>query len=843
MRGDSAETYGGFGPYTPPTMAASFIAAFARRFRLLSALAVVLALCAGARAQEHASDAAVELKVLQWGVGGFQFARPGGWIGVQVQVTDLGQTTREVLLQLAVPDPDGDTTLYQGTLAVGGEKKPTWIYARLPFNTAALQECVITAHAVTEPTAAQREAGVARPGALLGRSKFNIPAARADAKTALFGVVGRGSFLNQLSTFTTDAGYNSGHPPMAHERVELVQLSAETLPDRWMGISELECILWAGTGPGMEPTDLAEDRARAIREWVMRGGHLVVVLPAVGQTWTNPAQPLADIFPRVSVQRLENVDLNPYRPLINDKEMELGRGTIQIVEPLPDAKPDEATRILAGPDGKAIVTSRTVGFGAVTVVGFDVGNRMLENMNAVRADVFWNRVLGRRGRLLSDAEVVKARDPSFPGPRNFTSRQPRALDQDLPGLINKTGQAFAGVMLAFVLFACYWVVAGPLGFWVAKKKERTRHAWVGFVVVGLGFTALAWGGATVLKPGRLDAQHVTIVDHIYGQPQERAKVWMSVLLPRFGMMEVGIGDPAAASDPKSPTFNTLTAWDPAPSELTAAAPSSFADSQAYGVNSRAPHKVLTPARSTTKNYVGEWLGGPAWKMPMPLVEDGSTPGALVLAPDGSQRGWKLDGTLKHELPGTLRDVYVLVVRGQRSVRAQESYAGQMQVEGGYYERAEWKPGDLLDVDSDQQTWYALSAGRASLMPSLVGNVDGNVDFNGFAVTTGRFGNQAPSRPTPGNFQKRMMALSFYGMLDPPDARDSEIQVLAQRSDTHRYDLSRWMTRPCVIVVGHLENGPSPVPLTLDGDPMGSTGRTVVRWIYPLPDNPPRVTGN
>lgn len=807
-------------------------------FRALSVAVAALAMCAGVWAQDGAG---VDLKVLQWGVGGV--ARPGGWIGVQVQVTDLGQTTREVLLELAVPDPDGDTTLYQGTLAVGGEKKPTWIYARLPFSAVTMQEFVVTAHALAEPTTTQREAGVSRGGALLGRTKFNVPPA-VEARVGLFGVIGRN--IAGLKNFSTDAGYNSGYAPMAHEKVELVGLSVATLPDRWMGLSEMETIVWTGTGPDMEPTDLPEDRARAIREWVMRGGHLVVVLPAVGQTWTNPSQPLADIFPRVSVQRLENVDLNPYRPLLTDKDIALPTsGVVQILEPLADAKPGEATRILAGPDGKAVVTSRTVGSGAVTVVGLDVGSRTLDGLNAVKADIFWNRVLGRRGQLLSDAEVAKSREQSYKGPKNFTNRQQRALDQDIPGLINKTGQAFVGVMLAFVLFACYWVVAGPLGFWVAKKKERTRHAWLGFVIVGLGFTALAWGGATVLKPGRLDAQHLTIVDHIYGQDQERAKVWASVLLPRFGLMDVGIGDPGAASDPKNPIYNTLAPWDPAPSELAAGTTSSFADSQAYGVNSRAPHKVLTPARSTTKNYVGEWLGGPQWKMPMPFTDDGTSAGALTLSPANTQRGWAVDGSLRHELPGSLKNVYVIVVRGQRPVRAQESYIGQLQAEGSYYQRgSEWKPGDLLDVDNDLQDWLPLSTpGRSnsSLLSSVLGSVSDDGDVTAF---TGRSAPRGqPSYVPSGRLEERMLALSFFGVLDPPDARNDSRQVLAQRADVHRYDLSRWFSRPCVIVVGQMENAPSPVPLTLNGDTMGTTGRTVVRWVYPLPDNPPRITGN
>lgn len=787
----------------------------------------------------------MDLKVLQWGAGGA--ARPGSWIGVQVQVTDLGQTTREVLLELAVPDPDGDTTLYQSSIAVGGEKKAVWLYARLPFSASTTKEFVLTAHAVSEPSRDQRNAGVARAGELLGRVRFNVPG-QVEMRTGLFGVVGRNTA--GLKNFTTDAGYQSGFPPMAHERVELVGLSVPTLPDRWMGLSAFETIVWTGTGPDFEPSELSDDRAAAIREWVMRGGHLVIVLPAVGQNWGDPRQPLADIMPRVTVQRREAVDLNPYRALLTDKDVALPTsGVVQELEPVPEAKIGEATRILVGPgvDGKSVVTRRTVGLGAVTLVGLDLG-RTLEP--AVKADVFWNRVLGRRGRLLSETEVAKAREPNSNVPKNFTNRQRRELDQDIAGLINKTGQAFAGVMLAFVLFACYWVVAGPLGFWVAKRQDRARHSWVGFVAVGAVFTVVAWSSASWLKPGKTDAQHLTIVDHIYGQPQERAKVWMSVLLPKFGMMEVGIGDQGGASlsgsDAKNTVHDVLAPWDPVPSELAAGTSSSFADSQGYGVNSRSPSKVLTPARSTTKNYVGEWLGGPAWKMPMPFTDDGASPGELSLVPENTPRGWRIDGALKHELPGALKDVKVILIRGQRPVRPSESYVGQLQTEGEYFDVKEWKAGETLDLDTETRTWYALSrTGGAGLLHTVVGNATGDEDQPYVLRRRGTNATSATPEPErlPTSLTDRIVAFSLFGVLDPPDAVPTSLQVLAQRADVHRYDLSRWFSRPCLIVIGQMENAPSPVPLTLNGEQMGTTGRTVVRWVYPLPDAPPRITAN
>jgi hypothetical protein len=46
----------------------------------------------------------------------------------------------------------------------------------------------------------------------------------------------------------------------------------------------------------------------------------------------------------------------------------------------------------------------------------------------------------------------------------------------------------------------------------------------------------------------------------------------------------------------------------------------------------------------------------------------------------------------------------------------------------------------------------------------------------------------------------------------------------------------WFTRPCIMLIGYVENSPMPVPLRLNNndEPPPSSGLTIVRWIFPLP---------
>jgi hypothetical protein len=44
----------------------------------------------------------------------------------------------------------------------------------------------------------------------------------------------------------------------------------------------------------------------------------------------------------------------------------------------------------------------------------------------------------------------------------------------------------------------------------------------------------------------------------------------------------------------------------------------------------------------------------------------------------------------------------------------------------------------------------------------------------------------------------------------------------------------------VIIIGHLRDAPSPVPVLVDGREIPSNGRVVIRWMYPLPAEPPTL---
>lgn len=178
------------------------------------------------------------------------------------------------------------------------------------------------------------------------------------------------------------------------------------------------------------------------------------------------------------------------------------------------ASPNDAIRVMNGPEGDCVVARHLVGCGMVTLVGLDLGSPSVRA--ATRADVFWHRIFGRRGSL--EGGTAETLTQGAAAPRDIA-----VYDADITGMIEKRGRTAGGVLLGFVVFVVYWLVAGPVGFAVLKSRKSTRHAWLAFVGASRVSLRSSPGGASLLRPGRVEASHVTFLDHVYGQPLRPAQ--------------------------------------------------------------------------------------------------------------------------------------------------------------------------------------------------------------------------------------------------------------------------------------------------------------------------------
>lgn len=763
-------------------------------------------------AGSQVSRGEVAIRVEAFGVG--DTIREGDWAGIRLALTDRSDKPRDVAVQLHLADGDGDTSLFTRIVTLSpGQEVGVWLYAPMPWS--------VRQGSVLRVSISRAEPGA--NGVSIGEQIAWAPiSARrvVPSNNGLFAAIGQNAAgLDQYGVTFREREDNPG----ANEVVETIGgLSPEVLPDSWQGLAAFSTIVWTDGDPGAIQ---GEGPARAVREWVNRGGHLVIVLPPVGETWTAPSNPLADLMPSARVERLVDIDMAPYRVLLtgsNDRTKPLpSKAVVHRFSIADDVEARDATPIITGPHG-AVVVRRVVGAGMVSVVGLNLTNRALSATGFIRADAFWSRIIGLRAATMTVGEMdtfSKDTTSAWTRPAGASTW----LDDRIGALIAQGREASVGILMGLVVFIVYLIVAGPGGFYLLKRRGLERHAWVAFVLTTLVFTVAAWAGASALRPRVERAWHYTLLDHVYGQPVQRARAFVSVLLPTYGDETVSLGAPNADE-----SWNqSLVPWtDPASENRL-----SFPDARSYVADVRRMTDLRVPARSTIKTFRAEWAGGPRWSMPVPSAEENR--------PRIDAAG-RLAGELVHGLPGPLREMQVILVRGQVSERdgiiRRDVFVTRPLIADAFAWSlpAAWEPGVPLPLTTFQP--YDAKSRLSELMREVVPRMRG-IDAAGIL---------------PENLSARAIEdmLSLYGVLEQPDPSRfatmmEQTPAIPRRRSTHTMDISEWMTQPCLIILGAVEGVPSPVPMSVAGQPLDgkarpSSGRTVVRWIYPLAPRPHRV---
>jgi hypothetical protein len=768
-----------------------------RMVTLLGCLAASLGALPGAAVAQPSESGVVSAGEVEIGVETFGFAgvvRAGEYAGIRLSLTDRTDRVRAAAVRLHLRDADGDTALYERIVTLNpGVTQGVWLYARLPFDFQPTDVLQVTVREVQT----DGDSDALRIGRQIGVARI-APNRVIDPGDALIGLIGRSrAGLDQYGVSVP----TSNLPPTSHEWIRIAQLEPERLdgsmPDMWLGLAALETIIWTGGDPSL----LRLEAVEALREWVYGGGRLVIVLPPVGGEWANAAaNPLADLMPEARIERREGVSLEPYRALLTESERlpMPDSAVVHTFQIAPGTPVDRATPILAAPDGAPVVVRRIVGAGMVTLVGLDVADRDL----ATRLDAqrFWHRVLGYRFDVLSPPEMEELRSGRTGA--NFTLRDQSWIDGDFGRQIDKTGRAGVGVLLGLAVFAAYLVIAGPGGFGLLKWRNKQRHAWVAFVLTTGLFSVVAWAGARAIRPATVEITHLTLLDHVYGQGLQRARSWFSVLLPTYGEQTVAVGDGTESG-----------VWTQAIGPWAApefGAGSTFPDARDYVIEARDPASVTVPTRSTVKEFQADWKGAPRWRMPLPQG------GEIRLLEDGA-----LEGVLTHDLPAALEDVVVVLVERQFPLEDRGEGGPILARTRSWRLASSWAPGDALPLD-------ALGAA------DVTGEYFEALAGSGQALGGGFAGESLDPRFLP----RRLEMLAFHDVLPPPDYRSMRGTRMIRQRVAHGWDLSAWFTQPALIVLGQVVDAESPVPLRVDGREVLTRGRTLVRWVYPLPAEPP-----
>jgi len=759
----------------------------------------------------------------RFGVGGL--ARQGDWCGFEVVFQDRSESPREVIVEASFDDPDGDRVSYRRAVTSNpGLDQRVWLYGRLPYGFGSTSSMTLSVYEAGEALSdRERErTGLAFSlGRAIASGRFTPEGKGRVQRYASSGLVIGAAPAGIRGYAERDPRLQGEYRAGGHELIEFgMDLAPGDLPDRWVGLSGFETIVWTDA----DPTTLTPERAEAVRAWVERGGHLVVCLPANSQVWTGGSlalgNPLAGVLPDVEMARLEEPDLESIRGLMTgDPAVQMPGGVSAFrMEIGAGASGRDAVPVLAWPDGGLLASRRLLGTGMVTVVGLDMTSRRLRDRGLPETERFWHRLLGQRGRVYRG---------TFPD--QIRTREVAVMDQVITDEINFEGSAARGVLIGVVVFALYWVVAGPGGFGLLKKFGKVQHAWLAFAGSCVVFTGVAWGVAGLLKESSVSVKHLSVLDVVDGSGEQRSRTWASVLVPWYGDVTFGVskGEGVDPGESGRDGAAVLSVWGPPVGFGSGSG--SFPDNQAYGVSGRVADRLTTPARSTVKQLQADYAGELLWSTPSAVGVDGGR-GRLSLDRQG-----RPVGLLRHNMPGAMTRIQVAVVRNQRRIGMDLSNAA---VSNGFVwklpARYEWEPGSVLDLEA------MTRPGDDARTNSLI-----DASFERFVADIAkRLSPTLPGQVVRGGMSAMLDSL-FVHQLEPPSPESGNtVTRYAAREATHGLGLSPWFTEPCIIVTGLVETEGDGIPTPLrvmrgsNWRDLEGTGQTVVRWVYPLPADPP-----
>ncbi len=738
-------------------------------------LTVCLLLFAASPAISQVDNVLLELPREHLGLAGQ--SRLGAWTPIRITLENRSSEPRQVLCRWLLNDADGDRVMAQRRVTLDAlATHDAWLYGPLPVKARHNKPWVI--QILNEDATTELVRTESRP------TNIHPPTQR------LIGIAGgQGMGLNAYTSHAT-----------THEPLSLVTgLSLTTLPDRWYGLSPIDTLIWSRDGGQPDDPLVSSNTQQALRQWVRRGGHLVIVLPAFGQTWTGSG--MADLLP-VNADQMLRIEGRPPSWLGAVRSTE----AVTVEMTTFTTTPGDGVDIIKKHDGRPIIIAKRFGAGRVTLIGIDLADRRFKQMGLPNGryplwnDIFmWQAPVYDQARIDAEIDASKMSRP--------TNRTPIPLGRFIPSRVSMRGTAAFALLAAILLFGLYWLTAGPLSFIALKKTKAVRHSWLTFVAVVLLFSAISWAGAWLTAPSNAAISHFTILDAQADSPTVHAHSWLSIYIPSFTNQLVEI-------DPDHPAARNILA---SPGLVSGSDDAGFVDPQTYTLDAGAPRAADIPFRSTAKQLEIDFLGRidkTQTGLAKPLILPQGTLELKNFAPTGK---------LSHGLPGPLRDVRLIFCPGENKTPRISQLADP------------WEPNQILDL-----------ARITNYQPLVLRPKDGSYTTRNW-IAEGFLGQLMSKKPgqnlidatgtdVPASSSetiKYIQLLCFYDTLPPPDFRDTSFPyaITYQRALGRQLDITPLLAGQRLIIIGHLQDAQLPIPMTVGKQEIPSTGWTVVRWVY------------
>jgi hypothetical protein len=365
-----------------------------------------------------------------------------------------------------------------------------------------------------------------------------------DGQEALFLALGPGLAQLKKAGEKGEAPENAeGKAPEQARRRFAALEEVSALPDRWLGYAGADVLILS-----MNKNELASRLAReprkcqAIRDWVSRGGKLVV---SIGEGWQQAAELLSGPKAPLGMTPLEVGKPEVVRslPALSTLfcQQAARKSVLQGLE-VAEVRPGPGMAVLVRDGGKPVLLQGSYGMGRVFVLAFDLGSPRFTGWDGQEA--FWSRIQQEL------APGLAAPRPARGGPGGGVALEGRgtSLKQDLLTAQESFEEAppipFAAVAL-FILF--YILLVGPIDYLLLRRVFRKlEYTWVTFPLMVLAASALAYFTALALKGEDLRVNKADLVDLDLSEPGGRAhgNTWVTVFSPAARALTLAV-EPAA----------------------------------------------------------------------------------------------------------------------------------------------------------------------------------------------------------------------------------------------------------------------------------------------------------
>jgi hypothetical protein len=303
----------------------------------------------------------------------------------------------------------------------------------------------------------------------------------------------------------------------------LIPLAPAALPERGLGLSGFGALLLEDVATA----DLSAAQLQAIREWVMRGGQLILSGgPGVERTLAGlPAELVpASISPAAPAPAETIFDpaaagLAPV-PYATLAPRSVAEGPSPYALPLP-ALGSGAQRLPA--------VEQSVGRGTVTMVAFPLSHPAMAGWEAA-AD-FW-------------AELLRAGSELPPGfaPENITADG--FVEGNLAAsLTSLPALQFPPLGLLAAVVGAYIVLVGPVTYLVLRRLDRQALGWVVVPTITVVFGLLTYGLGLAQRGGDVVLNQVTLIEPVDGTAQARVRSFVGIFSPERRSYTLAAGGP------------------------------------------------------------------------------------------------------------------------------------------------------------------------------------------------------------------------------------------------------------------------------------------------------------